>query len=89
MTSSFCVYRVYTCAVCRILIAVALFRRIDVDNTGKLSKANLKNLIHEAGADVPDSKIDELIAKVDSTGTGEINFRDFIAALIEFVRSRQ
>lgn len=69
-------------------MAVALFRHIDKDNSGKLSKAELKQLVKEAEADVPDDKIDELIAKVDTSGTGEISFRDFVAALVQFVKNR-
>ena len=71
----------------RVVIAVAHFRQID-NGSGKLSHAQLKNIIHEAGAEVPDAKIDELIAKVDSAGTGEVSFREFAAALIEYVKSR-
>jgi Ca2+-binding EF-hand superfamily protein len=71
--------------MCRVIVAVALFRHIDKDGSGKLNKAELKQLVKEAEADVPDSKIDELIA---TTGTGEINFRDFVTALVHYVRSQ-
>lgn len=74
--------------VCSVIVAVALFRHIDKDGSGKLSKAELKQLVVEAEADVPDDKIDELIAKVDTSGSGEISFRDFVAALVQFVKNR-
>jgi calmodulin len=70
-----------------VLMAIALFREIDTDNSGTISKAELKKLVVEAGASVPDSKLDELIAKVDTTGTGQINFRDFIVALAAYVKA--
>lgn len=68
-------------------MAIALFREIDTDCSGTISKAELKTLVAQAGANVPDSKLDELIAKVDTTGTGQINFKDFITALAAYVKA--
>eukprot|EP00923_Selenidium_pygospionis_P001745 GHVN01002540.1.p2 GENE.GHVN01002540.1~~GHVN01002540.1.p2 ORF type:complete len:153 (+),score=22.74 GHVN01002540.1:116-574(+) len=62
-----------------------LFETFDTDNSGFITPDDLKKLIAEAGFSdqVTDEEINELVARVDTTGDGKISFEEFLAVFIE------
>ncbi|KAI9883104.1 MAG: RNA polymerase II holoenzyme cyclin-like subunit [Watsoniomyces obsoletus] len=58
-----------------------LFDAIDRDGNGKLDKGELRSAFARAGLAVPNSKLDQFFAEVDTNGDGSISFdewRDFL-----------
>ena len=69
------------------LVLLALFRAMDTDNTGSISPDNLKELVAQTGADVTDEQIDELVAAIDQSDEGTINFKEFVVALVVVLKA--
>jgi len=61
-----------------------MFRAMDVDGTGYITKDNLKQLLVEVGAgdEVPDSELDAMIKRADKTGSGKVSFEEFVEAFL-------
>lgn len=55
------------------------FRRYDMDGDGKISKQDLKQAFHSMQRDISDEDVQEWVQQRDSTGSGAVNFMDFIA----------
>jgi Ca2+-binding EF-hand superfamily protein len=55
------------------------FRRYDMDGDGKINKHDLKAAFRGMKRDISDADVDEWILKRDSSGTGAVNFMDFVA----------
>lgn len=54
---------------------------MDVNGDGKLSKEEIKNGYSEFfGKSLSDAEIDEMFAKVDADGNGEIDYSEFVVA---------
>ena len=54
---------------------------MDVNGDGKLSKDEIKNGYAEFfGKTLSDEQVEQLFAKVDSDGNGEIDYSDFVVA---------
>lgn len=56
---------------------LALFRGIDNNGDGKLSKDELRTALRRAGLAVPNSKLDTFFAEVDTNGDGHISFEEW------------
>lgn len=56
---------------------LALFRGIDGDGDGRLSKDELRSALRGAGLAVPNSKLDTFFAEVDTNGDGHISFEEW------------
>ena len=54
------------------------FRLFDVDNTGKITFKNLKEVVESMGEQLTEQEIMEIIAEADKTGDGEITLEEFI-----------
>lgn len=56
---------------------LALFRSIDYNNDGKLSKPELRAALSRAGLAVPNSSLDNFFAEVDTNHDGSISFDEW------------
>ena len=54
------------------------FKLIDVNGTGKLGYDEIKYLMLLLGENFCDEEINEIITQVDSTGKGQIDYKDFV-----------
>ncbi|KAF2447570.1 calcium dependent mitochondrial carrier protein-like protein [Karstenula rhodostoma CBS 690.94] len=60
---------------------LALFKSIDIDRNGKISRQELQVALSRAGLAVPNSKLDVFFSEVDANNDGAISFeewRDFL-----------
>ena len=69
------------------IILVGLFKAIDVDNTGYISRAELERIVLESGAKIEQARLNELILKTSPLADGRIEFRAFCAGLVAHLRS--
>jgi calcium-dependent protein kinase len=54
---------------------------MDVNGDGKLSKEEIQNGYHKFfGRSLNDEDVDEMFAKVDADGSGEIDYSEFVVA---------
>ena len=62
-----------------------LFDEFDTDKSGSISNSDLRKLINDAGFgdDVSDDEIEQLIARVDTSGDGKVSFDEFLAVFME------
>jgi len=63
----------------------SMYKEIDADDNGKLSKDEIKGLINDAGvADMSDKDYDVLFSSVDIDGNGTLDFAEFCAFFAYF-----
>ena len=67
---------------------LALFKELDVDDTGYITPDNLKELVAQTEAEVTDEQIDNLVAAIDQTDDGQISFKEFVVALVTVLKAR-
>lgn len=56
---------------------LALFRSIDYNRDGKISKDELRSALSRAGLAVPNSNLDSFFSKVDTDSDGAISFEEW------------
>lgn len=56
---------------------LALFKTIDYNNDGKISKPELRAALSRAGLAVPNSSLDNFFTEVDSNNDGSISFEEW------------
>ena len=54
------------------------FRVFDVNNTGKISVKNFKNVLVNIGEEFNEQEVDDILKYIDVDRDGNINIRDFI-----------
>jgi len=69
------------------VILVGLFKAIDKDNSGYISKAELERIVLESGAKIEKARLEELILKTHPMADGRIEFRAFTDGLVAHLRS--
>lgn len=55
----------------------AIFNQFDIDNSGKITKANLKQAFSKYGREISDKDIDDILQKHDIAGDQAISFEEF------------
>ena len=66
-----------------------LFREVDIDKQGYLSRKQIKYLIkNKIGCNLTDVELDEIFNKVDIRQEDEIDIREFVA-LLDNINSKQ
>lgn len=63
---------------------LALFKSIDYNNDGKLSKPELRAALSRAGLSVPNSSLDTFFAEVDTNNDGHISFDEWRYVSLDF-----
>ena len=56
---------------------LTLFKSIDIDNNGRLSREELQIAFSRAGLAVPNSKLDVFFSVVDANNDGTISFEEW------------
>lgn len=59
----------------------AAFRKADRDNTGALNRAEMVQLLLDAGVEMDEMRIDEVMKKLDTNGDGKISYQEFLTAM--------
>ncbi|KAG8759471.1 Calcium-binding component of the spindle pole body (SPB) half-bridge [Serendipita sp. 396] len=59
------------------------FQLFDDDNTGKISKKNLKRVVRELNETLDDDELQAMIDEFDLDGDGEINEQEFFAIMTD------
>jgi len=69
------------------VILVGAFRRLDKEKNGFIARADLEQLVMDAGVQVDKARLEELILKTNPGPDGRIEFKLFVAGLLAHLRS--
>lgn len=61
------------------------FKVFDTDNSGSISRSELKNLMINLGQSLTDNEVDEMMKMVDTNNDGEISFEEFKTMMVRFI----
>lgn len=61
----------------------AIFNQFDIDNSGKITKENLKQAFSKYGREITDSDIDQILSKHDLAGDKAISYPEFKKMLLD------
>lgn len=62
---------------------MAIFNQFDIDNSGKITKANLKQAFSKYGREIKDSDIDDILSKHDLAKDNAISYEEFKKMLLD------
>lgn len=65
------------------------FRAMDVDNSGFVTRANLKEMAGEANYILSKEELDQTIQSMDSDGDGQISIEEFVASAVRMALELQ
>lgn len=60
-----------------------MFMKMDKDNTGDITAAELKDALNEASIKIDEKELDKIVSEVDYHGDKLINYSEFLAATIQ------
>eukprot|EP00928_Gymnodinium_smaydae_P048822 TRINITY_DN3269_c0_g3_i1.p1 TRINITY_DN3269_c0_g3~~TRINITY_DN3269_c0_g3_i1.p1 ORF type:complete len:535 (-),score=126.12 TRINITY_DN3269_c0_g3_i1:115-1650(-) len=60
----------------------AVFMELDYDRSGSISVEEIRGALEQGGCQVPDD-LDELIASIDTDGSGVLDYTEFLAATLD------
>lgn len=60
-----------------------LFMRLDKDQTGDITVAELREALHEANVSIDETELDKIVNEVDYRGDRLINYSEFLSATIQ------
>ena len=66
----------------------AFFNRYDRNGDGVLDRYELRLLLNDLNENVSEERFEALLAEIDTDGSGVIDFKEFAAAMKEFVRKK-
>jgi hypothetical protein len=58
-----------------------IFQRYDEDNSGTIESSELQNVMRELGQDMSPDELAAMIKEIDTDGSGEIDFEEFMQAV--------
>ena len=58
-----------------------LFKELDKDNSGAISKTEFSDALKDAGLEVSEEEVMKRIAEADKDNSGEIDFNEFVAQI--------
>lgn len=61
----------------------AIFNQFDIDNSGKVTKENLKQAFSKYGRDITEADIDQILEKHDIAGDQAISYEEFKKMLLD------
>ena len=61
----------------------AIFNQFDIDNSGYITKANMKQAFSKYGREIKDSDIDDILSKHDFAGDKKISYSEFKSMLFD------
>ncbi|XP_077989345.1 uncharacterized protein LOC144443678 [Glandiceps talaboti] len=67
----------------------ASFDKFDVDGNGKIDSKELGNVLRSLGQNPSEADVEELIKKLDTDGSGTVEFEEFITVLTPIVKVPQ
>eukprot|EP00520_Triparma_pacifica_P007326 CAMPEP_0118643674 /NCGR_PEP_ID=MMETSP0785-20121206/6518_1 /TAXON_ID=91992 /ORGANISM="Bolidomonas pacifica, Strain CCMP 1866" /LENGTH=240 /DNA_ID=CAMNT_0006535355 /DNA_START=78 /DNA_END=800 /DNA_ORIENTATION=- len=59
-----------------------IFSLVDTDHGGSIDVKELKKLTDLLNIDTSNEEVDDMLREIDSTGTGEVNFIDFVKSMV-------
>jgi uncharacterized protein YehS (DUF1456 family) len=57
------------------------FRKADHDNSGALNRAEMVQLLLDAGVEMDEIRIDSVMKKLDTNGDGKVSYEEFLTAM--------
>lgn len=66
----------------------SFYVRYDRNGDGVIDPYELKFLLHDIGEDMPEDKFDIFLKEIDTDGNGTINFKEFSAAIRQFLANK-
>ena len=63
-----------------------VFNELDQTKTGMINTQDLRSVLNKNGYDVDKEEVEAIIANLDSTGNGKINYTEFLIATMEVKR---
>jgi Ca2+-binding EF-hand superfamily protein len=60
----------------------AIFQQFDTDNSGFITKENIRYAMQKLGQELPPEEIDEILEEHDVTGDGRLSFDEFMRIFV-------
>jgi len=60
----------------------AIFQQFDTDNSGFITKENIRYAMQKLGQELPPEEIDEILEEHDVTGDGKLSFDEFMRIFV-------
>ena len=60
----------------------AIFQQFDTDNSGFITKENIRYAMQKLGQELPAEEIDEILEEHDVTGDGKLSFDEFMRIFV-------
>lgn len=64
-----------------------IFDLVDVDGSGEITKVELGKLMETLGLKPTEEQLDQMMKEVDSDGSGDIDFNEFVAVMSRKVQA--
>ena len=68
--------------------AKEMFKELDTDNSGYIDHGELKKALKNLGIQASDAEVSFLLARADSDGSGELDYREFLKIIAPYIKQR-